>query len=280
MFFDLLPGKGYVCAHRGARALAPENTMLAARKALEIGADFWEMDVRLTADNELVVFHDDFLGRTTDVAKHERFKDRAPWPAHAFTLAELRTLDAGSWFAEADPHGTIASGEVSPTDLEGMKGLRVPTLREALEFSRANNFPINIEIKDQLHAPGDMRIAADVREELLQTDACELTLISSFNHDYLRFINTLEADIPLAALVEDEHPADLLNYLKALDVQGYNPDYEITSLEMVRELVAHGFQVTPFTVNDMDKALALLDAGCFAITTDRPHELRERLRER
>ena len=159
MFFDRFPGKGYVCAHRGARAIAPENTLMAAREALNAGADFWELDVAWSADKKLVVFHDEYLDRTTDVREHAGFLDRAPWPVHAFSLEELRRLDAGSWFAIADPYGTIAAGNVRQETLAAMSGQRIPTLGEALEFSRANNLPVNLEIKDQLQAPDDMGIA-------------------------------------------------------------------------------------------------------------------------
>ncbi|HFD40915.1 MAG TPA: glycerophosphodiester phosphodiesterase, partial [Anaerolineae bacterium] len=88
-------------AHRGARSLAPENTLVAARKALAVGADLWETDVAVTADGELILFHDDSLVRTTDAER--RFPDRAPWTFTTFSLAEIRSLDAGSWFVETDP---------------------------------------------------------------------------------------------------------------------------------------------------------------------------------
>jgi len=98
-------------AHAGARSLAPENTIAAASKALEVGADMWELDVAVTRDGELILFHDDSLARTTDAVN--RFPDRAPWTFTTFSLAEVRSLNAGSWFAETDPFGEIAR-EVLP----------------------------------------------------------------------------------------------------------------------------------------------------------------------
>ncbi len=133
-------------AHRGARSLAPENTMAAARKALEIGADWWELDVAMTKDGELVVLHDDTLDRTSNVATV--FPDRRKTPVYEFTLAELRQLDFGSWFIEKDPFNQIAIGAVSQTELEKFKGEPIPTLREALVFTRDNHWKVNVEIKD------------------------------------------------------------------------------------------------------------------------------------
>lgn len=277
MFFDHLPGAGYVCAHRGARALAPENTMLAAEKCLKLGADFWELDIHKVADGALVVFHDDVLTRTTDIATRPEFADRAPWPTHAFSLDELRRLDAGSWFIEADPHGTIAAGDVSGEDMDHMHGQRIPTLREALEFTRSNRFPVNIEIKDQQQAPGDMSIVADLLRMIRKTQTEDLVLVSSFNHDYLREMHRLAPHLPLAALVEDGHPQDIAAHLRTIGATGYHPCKEITDPELVRALADQGIRVAPFTVNDMDRALSLLRAGCFAIITDFPHTLRQRL---
>ena len=82
-----------IIAHGGARSLAPENTLAAARKAHALGADLWETDVAITADGQLVLMHDDAMMRTTDVA--DRFPDRVPAPFSTYTLAEIRTLDAG-----------------------------------------------------------------------------------------------------------------------------------------------------------------------------------------
>ena len=97
MFFDHLPQQGFICGHRGARSIAPENTLLAMVKARECGAHCWETDVRMSRDGELIVFHDDTLERTTDIATYAAFQDRVDLHVDRFTLGELRQLDAGSW---------------------------------------------------------------------------------------------------------------------------------------------------------------------------------------
>jgi glycerophosphoryl diester phosphodiesterase len=277
MFFDHLQGAGYVCAHRGARALAPENTMLAAELGLVFGADFWEMDVQRTADGELVVFHDDDLGRTTDVSTRPEFCERAPWPIRLFTLEELRSLDAGTWFAESDPYGTIARGEVRPADLGRMRGQRIPTLEKALAFTRRNDFPMNLEIKDLEYAPGDLSIVSQVLRQIREAKAEDLILVSSFNHDYLAEMHRLAPEIPLGALVEGDHPENIEQYLADLGAVGYHPDEAILDEDLVRRLSGAGIRVSPYTVNDMDRALSLIDAGCFGIITDFTHTLRGRL---
>jgi glycerophosphoryl diester phosphodiesterase len=104
-----------IIAHGGAQSLAPENTLAAARRARALGADLWETDAALTSDGQVVLMHDDAMLRTTDVA--EKFPDRVPAPFSTYTLAEIRTLDAGSWFERADPFGQVAAGAVSADEL-------------------------------------------------------------------------------------------------------------------------------------------------------------------
>lgn len=277
MFFDLLPPARVVCAHRGARSLAPENTLLAMEKAVACGADCWETDVQQSADGELVIVHDDTLERTSDVAQRDAFASRRPWPVDAFTLAELRSLDAGSWFRAADPFGTVAAGEVGETDFAAIAAQRIPTLREALLATRAKRFPMNLEIKDQPGKSGDLSVVARILDLLRETGTEDLILLSSFNHAYLAEARRLSTALPLAALVEDAHPHELVPYLRQLGVVAYHPDAKITDPELVRAVVAAGFRVNLWTVNDMERALEFFAAGATAVITDYPQRLRRAL---
>ena len=77
-----------IIAHKGAAGIAPENTMASFQAALDIGVDMIELDVRQTKDEEIIVFHDQYLDRTTNGSGN----------VHEYTLEELKQLDAGSWF--------------------------------------------------------------------------------------------------------------------------------------------------------------------------------------
>ena len=95
MIRDLLDsGRLINVAHRGARSLAPENTLVAARLGLDAGADLWELDLALSRDLVPVVVHDDTLTRTSNAA--EIFPGRSPWPVEAFSLDRLSSLTEGS----------------------------------------------------------------------------------------------------------------------------------------------------------------------------------------
>jgi glycerophosphoryl diester phosphodiesterase len=257
-------------AHRGARSLAPENTLPAALKAFALGAPAWELDVTASADGELIVLHDDTLTRTSNAA--EVFPDRAPWLAHTFTLAELRALDFGSWFAAKDPFGQIASGAVSPSELAGYAGLPIPTLRQALELTRQAGRFVNVEIKDASGTPADRTIVEQVVALVQSLEMTRSVLISSFNHTYLARVRAANARIATAALVEGPHP-DPVALLRELDAQAYNPGLKQLDRSQIDPLRAAGYDVYVWTVNEEADLRELLAAGVSGLFTDFPQRL-------
>ncbi len=271
-FFDRFPAGRSICAHRGARSIAPENTWMAMERARRCGSDLWETDVQLTADGELVLFHDTTLERTTDIAAHSEFADRS-LKVTDFTAEELAPLNAGSWFLADDPFGTVGSGEVAEEWYPQIREQKIPRLRDVLEYCHRHDFPLNLEIKDQSGTAADSQIVGKVLDCLKQTATEEQVLISSFNHDYLRQIKHLNREIAIAALVEKNHPENLLDYLHRLDVDAYHPDQLITSPDQVRELVAAEMPVNLWTVNDPDQAEEFLAAGATFICTDWPQKM-------
>ena len=161
-----------IAAHRGSSGSAPENTLAAFRVAVKAGVDMIELDVRLTADRHLVVFHDRRLGRTAD----------GSGPVWMKTLAEMRALDAGSWFGHR------------------FRGEKVPTLHEVFR-TVPRRVAINIEVKTD----GDPRKKADLEEILLATIRGETEgrtiLVSSFNHALLRRLHRRAPQLRLGALL-------------------------------------------------------------------------------
>jgi len=128
--------KDIVISHRGSEFWAPEETEAAFRFARNLGADYLEFDVQLTKDSFLVAFHDSQLDRTTNVASI--FPDRADAGVNAFTLAELRMLDAGSWFNEVHP-------EEARKDFAGLEILTledVVRLAEGMRICRLDGKPV------------------------------------------------------------------------------------------------------------------------------------------
>ncbi len=138
--------RSVIIAHRGASAYAPEHTLASYQLAIEQGADFVEQDLQVTKDGALVCLHDRDLERTTNVT--QVFPDRATerdaegqsrraWYAIDFTLAEIKRLDAGSWFNSANPFAARQS----------FADQKIPTLEEAIHLI-GNRAKLYIEIKD------------------------------------------------------------------------------------------------------------------------------------
>jgi glycerophosphoryl diester phosphodiesterase len=257
-------------AHRGARSLAPENTLQAALLGLQAGADMWELDVTLTAGGELVVIHDDTLERTSDA--RQVYPDRSPWAVGSFTLSELRQLDFGSWYVEKDPFRQIQSGAVSADQAAGYRGARIPTLEEAVAFTRDHDWRVNIEIKDATGTPADPLIVAAVLRQVAELGMGERVIISSFNHDYLRQVRDADPTIATAALVAGPHP-DPLGLLRELGAVAYNPSLKTLDMDQLAAVRAAGYGVNVWTVNDPADMRRLIEAGATGIFTDFPQVL-------
>ena len=277
MFFDHLVSQGLIFAHRGCRSIAPENTLLAMTKAKECGAHCWETDVRMSKDGELLIFHDATLERTTDIATHKLFRNRADYQIDQFTVSDLRELDAGSWFLADDPFGTVASGEVGGREREAMQGQQIPLLREILDFSNTHSFPVNLEIKVLDTPVGDVAIVDRVMEMLRETETMDLVLLSSLRHEYLYRARTLSQRIAIAVLAEDRHPPDLIRYLRSFSAVAYHPDEAICDAELIGQLQQAGFRVNTWTINDMERAQEMLCLGAGVITDTGPNILSDHL---
>jgi glycerophosphoryl diester phosphodiesterase len=272
-FFEHFPAAGAICAHRGARSIAPENTLLAFEVAQHCGAHLLETDVQMTADEQLVLFHDRGLGRTTNIAGHPAFAGRSRKNLTHFTYDQLRLLDAGTWFLRTDPFGTVARGDIEEQMQEQIKAQRIPLLRDLLKLCLAHNFPVNLEIKGKLPVKRALRRIELLLDLLVAMDCQHLVLISSFDHDELRRVKQLWPHIPTAALTEFHHPVNLVGYLKDLQVEAYHPAEHLINAELVSLLAGHGIRVNTWTVNDQQRYVQLAQMGVTFICSDWPQRM-------
>lgn len=265
-----------IIAHRGARSLAPENTIAAARKALEIGADLWELDVAVTSDNELIVVHDDTLNRTCNVA--EKFPKRIPWNVWEFTLEEVKTLDCGTWFINTDPFEQIKKGNVTEAEANSYRGEKIPTLREAIQFTHDNQWRVNIELKDQVLDKFDNVIVEKtvaLVEEFGMDDGKQV-VISSFNHDYLKVVSAINPNIPVQVLTSEKID-NLSEYLEGFGTDSCNPRVTVWNKGELEKYSQAGIKFFIWTVNDPAKMKELIDVPVAGIFTDYPQVLKELL---
>lgn len=273
--FHVCPPVPLVIAHRGARGHAPENTLTSAALGLKAQADLWELDANYTSDGKLVVMHDDTLVRTTNV--QSAFPGRPSYRVCDFTLDEIRSLDAGSWYAGRDQFGRVAAGELDAATLKSFDGLIVPTLEEALRFTRGNGWYVNVEIKNHAHLIGHETVTRDVVQLIRRLDMVDNIIVSSFQHLYLEECHVLCPELATGALVEETRPEDPVALCRRLRVNAYHPDRLILAPGDLAALRDAGFAINVWTVNDMDEARRLVAEGATGIITDFPAACRATL---
>jgi len=256
-----------IIAHRGARSLAPENTLVAARKAHAIGADMWETDVAVSADHQLFLMHDDAMMRTTDVA--DQFPDRIPAPFSTYTMAEIRSLDAGFWFERDDPFGQVAAGAVTLEELESYPGTRIPMLREAFELTLELNWFVNLELKTQ-PAPNDTFDVVDAVLDLAGDVGIgpDHLLFSSARHEWLKALSRRRPDFEVQAIL-GLFPDDPIDFSDQF-FDTFNPRITRLSIDQIEEQLSLGIKLNPYTVNDPETMARLVEIGITGLITDFP----------
>ena len=259
-----------IIAHRGARALAPENTLQALQKAAALGAEMVEVDVHLTKDGTAALVHDSDLRRCSDAAL--RWPRAASYDIGDHDWDEVRQLDAGSWFAEAGWEldtaelAHYASGAIHP-----------PSLAECLSCVRDHSMLLNVEIKRQ---PGRADEAARVVVDGLRAgDMIDKTIVSSFDFDVLRALRQLSDEVATAVLASDAIP-DPVAVLRALDADAYHPQVTVllghgatwtTGGLLATEAVRRsGRGVNVWTANTEDVVRALAASKVSGIISDHP----------
>jgi glycerophosphoryl diester phosphodiesterase len=259
-------------AHRGARSLAPENTLEAARKAFAVGAHMWELDVCATRDGELLVLHDETLERTSNAA--EILPHRCPWRVCDFSLDEIRRLDFGSWFVRTDPFGQIASGAVSQADCRRYVGLQAPTLEEALTLTRNADRWVNIEIKDQRATPHHATIVEKVVSLVHKLGMADRVIVSSFHLPYLERTRALSPSM-VCGILTNRKIRGVRKTLPQLAPAIYHPKATAIDAGQIRSLRDDGFHVLIWVVNDRQTMIRLLESGASGLFTDFPQVLSE-----
>lgn len=239
--------KTLIIGHRGAAGEAPENTLGSFLLAVEQGAHAIELDIHLSADGEIMVIHDHTIDRTTSGAG--AVKD--------MTVSELQKVDAGVKFPD-----TYA-------------GERIPTLEEVFDALPAHTL-INVEIKSGRHEIEEKLVALMKRKNRMET-----VFVSSFDHKSLQVLKRLEPEVKIGLL----YAVNFADHVKAAasveePVYSLHPAHHAIDDEDIRQAIASGLQVYPWTVNQEADMLRLLDCGVSGIITDFPGRLQALVAQR
>jgi glycerophosphoryl diester phosphodiesterase len=243
----------FVVAHRGASAVAPENTLAALESAIAAGAPMVEVDVQLTSDGEVVLFHDRTLGRTTTGRGR----------THRITYTELSKLDAGTWFDAT------------------YRGQRVPLLEDALGLLRRHHTYASIEIKPPADDRSDLRQwlqpIADVVERSGMT---EHVLFTSFHH---RLLVELRELLPRCHTAAINTPGDRRlpsKIARACDCEAFVCALAECTRWRIHDALDHGLYVGVYTVNTERQLEHVLRYPVTAIVSNNPQFILQRLAAR
>lgn len=248
-------------AHRGGAGLWPENTMYAFERALEMGVDVLEMDMRATLDNHLVIIHDSTVDRTTD----------GRGPVASLTLEELKRLDA-AYYWSPDGGGSFP--------LRG-HGLRVPTVDEI--FVAFNVVRLNIDIKQE--RPSIVKpFCRMIREHKVEHNV----MVASFNQGVLdefrlecRGVATSGSIMDIRsflALKTNQQGIEGTRMVKALQVPEHAGGRLLLTSGFITEAHKRGLEVHAWTINDEAAMKRLIELKVDGIITDFPDRLLKLLR--
>ncbi|MBO0991749.1 glycerophosphodiester phosphodiesterase [Bacillus sp. SD088] len=237
-----------IFAHRGSSGTHPENTIAAFKEAVRLGVDGIELDIQLTRDDELVVIHDYTLDRTTNGTGKVR----------DYTVEEVKAFDAGSKFSSE------------------FTGETIPTFREVLALLQNTDIELNIEIKNPVKE--DTGIEKKMIQELEEYQSIHRSIVSSFNHDSLKRVISMNNELECAILYmkKFENPWEYAAEIGAKALHTYRPE---TEREQVAEAQQKGFPVRVFTINKEEDMTNFFTAKVAAIFTDYPEKAIKILRE-
>ena len=230
-----------VIGHRGAAAVAPENTLEGLRVAARLGLRWVEVDAKLSADGVVVLFHDETLERTTD--------GRGRVAATRF--AALRRLDAGAWFGPA------------------WRGARVPTLEQALDLLLELGLRANVEIKPCPGREAETARAAVAAIRRAWPARRRPLLLSSFRPDCLAAARAAAPEMPRGLLVW-ERPKEWATRAAELGCRTVHCADRYLTRAWAARIKRLGYGLAVYTVNDPARARRLLGWGVDTLITDRP----------
>lgn len=229
-----------VIAHRGYSGRYPENTMLAFKKAVEAGCDEIELDVQLTKDGVVVVFHDEKIDRTTDGSG--LIKD--------YTYEELKKFNAAKLFPQV-------------TEFE-----HIPTFDEYCAWIATTNVTTNIEIKTGVYYYED--IEKKTVEIIRKYGLEEKVMFSSFNHLSLLKVKELMPNVECGALLNMKGLGNAGYFCHSYGFECYHPGFDGITDEIVAGCKEYGIKMNVWTINGMAELEQLYAWGCDGVITNFP----------
>ncbi len=260
--------------HRGARGLAPENTIPAFRKALDLGVTTLELDVVISGDGQVVVSHEPWMSHeicTTPDGTPVPEAEERNHNLFDMTYAQIEAYDCGT-----RRHARFPEQE--------LQAVAKPLLRDVIEMaeayaSRQREAPVfyNVETKirpswEGTFTPGPEAFADAVIEVLRTTGVAARATLQSFDPRTLMVARMRQAPVRLALLVAASRDQGVEQNLEMLPFSPhiYSPDFTLVDADLIAAAHDHGMQVVPWTVNEVEDMQRLVDLGVDGLITDYP----------
>lgn len=274
VYAGLLPPKPRLMAHRGASWLAPENTLAAMKRAVELGAFGLESDVHVSRDGVLFLMHDQTLKRTTDV--ETRFPERRDQHASLFEWAELAQLNAGTWFVQQDPYGTLRAGFASPAQMAEYARQPIPRLESLLELAAQHGQIVLYDLYDP--PPGHPYHGQSLTLSLKALAQAQLGARAWVLVDEGQ-IAAARAALPEATLVAgvDAQNPPAPEEIKRLGYQVVNSEYPLPD-DAIRAYKTAGLWINLWTVDEPWQLGRAWLLGVDSVTTNNLHTLSQQSR--
>ena len=266
--------------HRGARGLAPENTLPAFATALTIGVDTLELDVGVTRDRVVVVSHDRTLNPDITRGPDGQWLAQRGPAIHALDFAQLQRYDVGRLRPGSD-YARPLPGQ-RPAD-----GTRIPKLADVFALAaKSGNQAVrfNIETKTAVDAPDETLPPADftraVIAEIRKAGLAARSTIQSFDWRTLRVVQLEAPDIATVYLTGARLEPGTLQSIRNSGGTIWSPSFRALSDEKLKEARALGLKVIVWTVNEPQHIALMLDLGVDGIISDRPDLVRDEMKRR
>lgn len=232
-------------AHRGFSAIAPENTMVAFQKALELNVDCVELDVHGTIDKKVVAIHDQTLNRTTNQTGF----------VNQQTLNRVRQADAGRWFHDK------------------FTGEKIPTLTEALDLICPSAMAV-VEVKDAA-------ITDQVVKDIHRTNTSERVVVIAFDPMVLKQVRQLDSTLSTGFLLggdkghvnDVELAAQLVQQVLVMGVPLLNLSEKLITSLLTNEIKKRGVTLWTWTIDDLERMKEVVDSGVQGITSNQSQRL-------
>ncbi|MFU8812334.1 MAG: glycerophosphodiester phosphodiesterase family protein [Balneolaceae bacterium] len=259
--------------HRGARGLLPENTIPSFLKAVELGVDTIELDVVVTADNRILVSHEPWFHH--HISSHPNGEPVTEEEAMALNIFEMT-------YEETQQYDVGRRGHVNFSDQQPMavtKPLLSDAIRAIEEYVQEHGLePVyyNIETKSRpewvgRYVPEPEPYARLMYDLFTGLDILDRAILQSFDPATLIAMREIDPDVAQAMLVsEEEQTPDVMIEILGYTPEIWSPNYRLVTPQLVQEIHDRGMRLIPWTINEREEMVRLLEMGVDGIITDYP----------